>query len=185
MKKFIFCFICLLYSGCAITTTTLVGDITTYTQNGEVLQKWERVVLQEFSNNPYAYTTANSFKTFGVNFYDKKSGKHIIIGNAVPYIIEYTVENNDYEPNADYVTSNTSDNSDQVRLEQEKNKLINQWKSLQVKEQTLVDMMKGKDKKSIEYQNIKNQHSGIVTQMHYVSNKLKDLFNYDILAQGF
>ena len=103
----------------------------------------------------------------------------------MPYIIEFTVENNDYEPNVDYVTSNTSDNSDQVRLEQEKNKLINQWKSLQVKEQTLVDMMKGKDKKSIEYQNIKNQHSGIVTQMLYVSNKLKDLFNYDILAQGF
>jgi hypothetical protein len=165
----------------------MIGDVTAYTQNGEVLQKWERVVLQETVSSSFSgnYVNNNAFKTFGINFYDKKSGKHIIIGNAVPYIIEYTVEKNDYEPNVDHVTNNSSNNSDQVSLEQEKNKLINQWKSLQVKEQTLVDMMKGKDKKSIEYQNIKNQHSGIVTQMHYVSNKLKDLFNYDILAQGF
>ncbi len=185
MKKFIFCFICLLYSGCAITTTTLVGDITTYTQNGEVLQKWERVVLQEFTNNPYAYTTANSFKTFGVNFYDEKSGKHIIIGNAVPYIIEYTVENNDYEPNVDYVTSNTSDSSNQIRLEQEKNKLINQWKSLSIQEQQLKSLIKTEDKGSEEYQNLKNRHKGITTQMDYVNTKLKERFGYDILTIGF
>ena len=186
MKKILFSLLCFICSSCSITTT-MIGDVTTFTQNGEILQKWEQVVLQDVVSSGFTgnYVNNNAFKTFVINFYDKKSGKYIIIGNAVPCIIEYTVENNDYAPNVDYVTSNTSDNSGQVRLEQEKNKLINQWKSLQVKEQTLVDMMKGKDKKSIEYQNIKNQHSGIVTQMHYVSYKLKDLFNYDILAQGF
>ena len=168
MKKIILGLICFVYSSCAFTTT-MIGDVTAYTQNGDVLQKWERVVLQETVSSSFSgnYVNNNAFKTFGINFYDKKSGKHIIIGNAVPYIIEYTVRNSD----------------DESGINQEKNILINQWKSLQVKEQLLKDMMKNKDKNSIEYQNTKNQHSGIVKQMNYVSNKLWNLYGYDILTQ--
>lgn len=69
-------------------TTTYIGSITTYNADGSVLKKWDKVCLHEQSNN---YTTGNAFKPYGVNFYDLESGRFIVIGNAVPYVVEYDI----------------------------------------------------------------------------------------------
>ena len=69
-------------------TTTYIGSITTYNADGSVLKKWDKVCLHEQSNN---YTTSNAFKPYGVNFYDLESGRFIVIGNAVPYLVEYDI----------------------------------------------------------------------------------------------
>lgn len=188
MKKAIFCFVCFVCSSCSIltTTTTLIGDVTTYTQTGEVLQKWEQVVLQQDVNG---YTNSNAFKTFGINFYDKKSGKHIIIGNAVPYIIEYTtnITNIGSTQSVNAGTTNSGNGqtgSEQTRSEDVKNKLISQWRDLSAQEQTLKAEMKKMDKASEEYQSLKNKHKGIIIQMESVANKLWTLFGYDIYMRG-
>ena len=81
-------------------TTTYIGSITTFNADGSILRKWDKVCLHEQSNN---YTTGNAFKSYGVNFYDLESGRFIVIGNAVPYIVEY-----------DIVKRNSSDNPDDV-----------------------------------------------------------------------
>ena len=77
----------LAFTSCAYTTTH-IGSITTYNADGSVLRKWDKVCLHEQSNS---YTTGNAFKTYGVNFYDLESGRFIVIGNAVPYIVEYDI----------------------------------------------------------------------------------------------
>lgn len=69
-------------------TTTYIGSITTFNADGSVLKKWDKVCLHEQSNN---YTTGNAFKPYGVNFYDMESGRFIVIGNAVPYVVEYDI----------------------------------------------------------------------------------------------
>ncbi|MBO7190451.1 MAG: hypothetical protein J6V55_07690 [Alistipes sp.] len=69
-------------------TTTYIGSITTYNADGSVLKKWDKVCLHEQSNN---YTTGNAFKPYGVNFYDLESGRFIVIGNSVPYVVEYDI----------------------------------------------------------------------------------------------
>ena len=77
----------LTFTSCAYTTTH-IGSITTFNADGSVLRKWDKVCLHEQSNS---YTTGNAFKPYGVNFYDLESGRFIIIGNAVPYVIEYDI----------------------------------------------------------------------------------------------
>ena len=69
-------------------TTTYIGSITTYNADGSVLQKWDKVCLHEQTNN---HTTGTAFKPYGVNFYDLESGRFIVIGNAVPYVVEYDI----------------------------------------------------------------------------------------------
>ena len=185
MKKIILGLICFVYSSCAVTTT-MIGDVTAYTQNGEVLQKWERVVLQETVSSSFTgnYTSNNAFKTFGVNFYDKTSGKYIILGNAVPCIIEYTTEGPYNSQDTNYTSESKEQiSSKQSNKEQYKQDLINQWRRLSVQEQALKSLMKGRDKSGIDYQNLKNKHKGIAMQMDYVSNKLWNLYGYDILAR--
>ena len=200
MKKIIFSLLCFICSSCSITTT-MIGDVTTFTQNGEILQKWEQVVLQDVVSSSFTgnYVNNNAFKTFGINFYDKKSGKYIIIGNAVPCIIEYTIESSYNSPNINYqLESRKQVNGDQISSEQDKgvqisgeqdksdqhkSELINQWKSLSNQEIYLKSLMNNTVKNSIDYQNLKNRHKGIVTQMEYISNKLWNLFGYDIKAR--
>ena len=89
MKKFIF-LIATMCVACSCATVC-IGDVTAYNADGSVLDKWEDVVIS--SNN--AYPENSVFKTFGMNFYDTKSEKFIVVGNAVPYIIEYDVHENE------------------------------------------------------------------------------------------
>lgn len=69
-------------------TTTHIGSVTTYNADGTVLQRWDKVCLQEHNRN---YTTASAFKPYGLNFYDIVGGRFIVIGSSVPYIVEYDI----------------------------------------------------------------------------------------------
>ena len=85
--------------GCAYTTTH-IGSVTTYNADGSVLQRWDKVCLQEQSRN---YATTSAFKPYGLNFYDIVSGRFVIIGNSVPYVIEYDILNRNAKDNPDDV----------------------------------------------------------------------------------
>ena len=81
------CTIC----SCAISTYSTIsyyGNVTTFTPQGDTLKVYENVLIQERVGG---YTTENAFKSYGLNFADS-TGKGIIIGNAVPYIVEYKVD---------------------------------------------------------------------------------------------
>ena len=100
MKRYLALVVATLFMCSCSYTTSHIGSITTYNADGSVLKKWDKVCLHEQSNN---YTTGNAFKTYGVNFYDIESGRFIVIGNAVPYIVEY-----------DIVKRNNNDSSDDI-----------------------------------------------------------------------
>lgn len=100
MKKFLFLMVAMTtLCGCAYTTTH-IGSVTTYNADGSVLQRWDKVCLQEQSRN---YATTSVFKPYGLNFYDIVSGRFVIIGNSVPYVIEYDILNRNAKDNPDDV----------------------------------------------------------------------------------
>ena len=80
---------------------SLMGNITTYNNDGSVRKVYKNVVIN------------NAMKPFGVNFYDKYSNKHIIISNSTEYTIEYN----------SYTTSSENLNSDDNKLLEQKAKL--------------------------------------------------------------
>ena len=104
MKKFLFLTIALCsLCSCGITTHSFYGNVTTFTPQGDTLKVYDNVLIQEHING---CVTENAFKNFGLNFIDS-TGKGIIIGNAVPYIVEYKVE---VKTEPDYYEEPTYDN---------------------------------------------------------------------------
>ncbi len=104
MKKNVFTiilfFVCImcLQSCISLTKTTLIGDITTYTQDGKAIKTWKDVTIQEQVENT---NTQSAFKMWGLNFYDKETDQFIIISNTIPYIIEYKSQKETIETNTD------------------------------------------------------------------------------------
>ena len=88
---------------CAITTsiTSCYGNITTFTPQGDTLKVWKNVLIQETVTNGYGANTNNAFKNFGLNFTDS-TGRNIIIGNAIPYIIDYDTIHIEYDYYEEY-----------------------------------------------------------------------------------
>ena len=90
MKKVCIILISLLFvltlSSC---TTTLKGSITAYNADGTILKKWRGITIQEEYNGS---VTKDIIKKNGINFYDPKSKKFIMVTNSVPCIIEYDVK---------------------------------------------------------------------------------------------
>ena len=76
-----------------VSTYSLKGDITCFTDNGEVLRKYENVVIESGYESYGSGKTVNnsSIKAYGLNFIDN-TGKGVIIGKSVPYIIEYRTD---------------------------------------------------------------------------------------------
>ena len=115
MKRiYILCLITIYISSCASITPSnwsMKGDVTAYNHDGSVLKTWENVVIESGTSNTFTGTqvTSSSTKSFGLNFIDPKSGKGVIIGNAVPYIIEYNT-NKEYEQNNTSSESTTTIN---------------------------------------------------------------------------
>lgn len=100
MKRYLAIIVAMvMFSSCSYTTTH-IGSITTYNSDGSVMKKWDNVCLHEQSNN---YTTGDAFKPYGVSFYDIESGRFVIIGNSVPYIIEYDIITRSSKEDADDV----------------------------------------------------------------------------------
>lgn len=76
-----------------VSTYSLKGDITCFTDNGEILKKYENVVIESGYESSFSGKTvnSNSIKSYGLNFIDSV-GKGVIIGKSVPYIIEYRTD---------------------------------------------------------------------------------------------
>ena len=95
MKKFFVIVITLLAVSqiSCVSTYSLKGDITCFTDNGEILKKYENVVIEAgYESYGSGKTVKNSsIKAYGLNFIDK-TGKGVIIGKSVPYIIEYRTD---------------------------------------------------------------------------------------------
>ncbi len=102
MKKILFLLATMcVVSSCTPIVKTCVGDVTAYNADGSVLKKWEGVELSSSSSSSFGSQESSAMKTFGVNFYDNDSKKFIIVGNAVPCIIEYNVQENKYATKSD------------------------------------------------------------------------------------
>lgn len=94
MKRLLFIILALVtLNSCSTYVTNYSGSITVLDSNGKAVKKYENITFQEDVNG---YTKSNSFKSFGLNFYDPNSDKLVILSNAVPYIIEYTTTTNKY-----------------------------------------------------------------------------------------
>lgn len=95
MKKFFVIVITLLAVSqiSCVSTYSLKGDITCFTDNGEILKKYENVVIESGYESYGSGKTVNnsSIKAYGLNFIDS-TGKGVIIGKSVPYIIEYSTD---------------------------------------------------------------------------------------------
>lgn len=163
MKKIIFIVIILLTSSCGVATS-LVGDITAYTLNGDVLGKWENVTIEQNYNS----VTTSSFKTFGVNFFDTKSGKYIILSNATPYIVEY-------KENIQKALNPTMNERQLI-----KKNLIDEYKILNIKKEQIKNDLKLVQKGSVEYKNIKNAYLSVVDRMNKIEYILQTNYFYDV-----
>ena len=71
------------------TTITLKGSITAYNADGTILKKWQGIIIKEEHDGSI---TKDIIKKNGIDFYDPKSGKFIMVTNAVPCIIEYDIK---------------------------------------------------------------------------------------------
>lgn len=72
----------------SITVYKLKGSITAYNADGTILKEWNGITIQEKHNDSIV---ENIIKKNGINFYDPKSKKCIMVTNSVPCIIEYDV----------------------------------------------------------------------------------------------
>ena len=145
-------------SSCAVTKTTFNGNITTYTDSGSVLKKWDNVLIEEYGETQHT----TPFKSFGLNFYDEKNDKFIVISNAVPYIIEYTTETKTY---------NVYDNN---KSKYNKDSLIEEYLILDDELQNLIQKRKTIDKKDINYKVIKDN----INNIKYRQSKIADTLYY-------
>lgn len=155
MKRFFtFIVISTLLSSCAVHRE-LRGNITTYNANGSVLKSWKNVVIQsEVNYGDGTKDEKNVFKTFGVNFYDNTSGNFVVIGNSVPYIIEY--KDNITQKN---VTTNV-----------EKDELKHLYYEYKEKISYYNKQMKIFAKNSEEYNKLKNEKEDLKNKKNEVHN---------------
>lgn len=94
MKNLLILCLAICFTSCVSTSITnwkMEGDVTAFNQDGTVLRTWNNVVIESGTSSALTGTqvTSTSTKSFGLNFIDPETGKGVIIGNAVPYIIEY------------------------------------------------------------------------------------------------
>ena len=174
MKKILFMFIMLFSLGSCVplkTTTTLIGDVTAYNNDGTILRKWDNVIIEEETKESYStsssHTTNNetSLKSFGLNFYDKNLDKFIIITKAVPCIIEYNINTsskvdkpyNDNIPSKDY--------------------LKNTWKELDNEYNNIKKQMKTLDKNSNEYKTLNEKKIGVQKRKTEIENMMFKFYN--------
>ena len=103
MKNLLILCLTICFSSCVSTSITswkMKGDVTAFNHDGTVLRTWNNVILESGTSSVLTGTqiTSTSTKTFGLNFIDPETGKGVIIGNAVPYIIEYSSHNEGNSP---------------------------------------------------------------------------------------
>ena len=160
MKRLAFSAIALLlFCSCSYTTyeTNYVGTISVLDSNGNVVRIWDNITLQ---NEVNGYTNINSFKSFGLNFYDPESGQHIIISNAVPYIIEYNAH------------TKSINHSTPVMDSEERQKLIEQYEELEELKKTYKKQLSTLEKGSDEYYKTKMLINSINKSLFKIGTKI-------------
>lgn len=169
MKKILFIVVMMfsLNSCVSLTTTTLIGDVTAYNDNGTILRKWSGVTIEEKVETTQ---TKTAFKSFGLNFYDNNNDKFVIISDAVPYVIEYEV--NTTTKKYPQPTNNTTTND-----KPSKDELRNSWRTLDAEYESIREQMKGMDKNSDEYKALKTKRNDIQKKKMEVENLMFKHYN--------
>lgn len=174
MKKILFIlFTITMFSSCIATKTTLNGNVITYNDNGTILQEWDNVIIGENYNITDIISGENTnksesaFKSFGLNFYDSNTNKFIILSNAIPYIIQYDVNEEMLFP-----TNNTTTDG-----KPSKDELRNSWRALDAEYDSIREQMKGMDKNSDEYKTLKSKRIDIQKKKMDVENLMFKHYN--------
>lgn len=156
MKKLLFiCCVGLLLQSC-VATYNLVGDVTAYNADGTVMKSWDGVTIA--SGDSWNGQTKSSMKLWGLNFVDPDSGKGVILGNSVPYIIEYNTVH----------TKNTKN----VKKNEEKEKIKNTIDSYQEKYDANKKKLKDPNITKDEKQALKKDNAELFNAMIELKNKL-------------
>ena len=170
MKKFfILCLMAFVMCSCGTIQTyteKCYGSVTTFTPQGEVLQTWDNVLIEETTteyNTMYGTTSVSktsAFKNFGLNFMDMNTGKGVIVHTSIPYIIEYNTEVESTNPPA--IKIDTRPNPEQL---EEKHR--NLRKQIDIYKQE----MKTLKRDSAEYQNKKEQTNVLRGEMRKIEQE--------------
>ena len=189
MKRLAFSIIALgLFCSCSYTTyeTTYVGTITNYIGTitildnyGNTVKRWDNIMLK---NEVNGHTSMDSFKSFGLNFYDPESKQCIILSNAVPYIIEYNTHTKveEYNTHTKVEELNTTDtkNEDRAKFLEERDKLISQYSELKELKTAYKKELSKLDKNSEEYDKTKELIKTTKDKMKEIYQTLCNKYNY-------
>ena len=173
MKKFfILCFTAFVMCSCGTIqtyTAKYYGSVTTFTPQGEVLQTWDNVLIDETTteyNTLYGTTSVSktsAFKKFGLNFIDMNTGKGVVVHTSIPYIIEYNTE---LETTSSTQTEEIKDDASSLEIK---------YHNLQSQISANKKEMRKFSKDSAEYKIKKEQNEALRNQMNEIEKKYIEL----------
>lgn len=157
MKKMLFiCCMGLLLQSC-ISTYKVVGDVTAYNADGTVMKSWNDVTIASGDN--LNGQTNSAMRLWGLNFEDPDSGKGVILGSSVPYIIEYD-------------TTHAKNDTKDVKKSEEREKIKNTINSYQEKYDANKEKLKNPNITKDEKQILKRENAELFNAMMELKNKL-------------
>lgn len=157
MKKLLFiCCMGLLLQSC-VSTYKVVGDVTAYNIDGTVMKSWNDVTIA--SGDTWNGQTNSAMRLWGLNFVDPDSGKGVILGNSVPYIIEYD-------------TTHAKNDTKDVKKSEEREKIKNTINSYQEKYDANKEKLKDPNITKDEKQILKRENAELFNAMMELKNKL-------------
>ena len=173
MKRFfIFCLMAFVMCSCGTIQTyteKCYGSVTTFTPQGEVLQTWDNVLIEETTteyNTMYGTTSvskASAFKNFGLNFIDMNTGKGVIVHTSIPYIIEYNTE------------QETTSSTKTEKIKEDVSSLETKYYNLQNQISANKKEMRKLSKDSAEYKIKKEQNEVLRGQMNEIEKRYLEL----------
>lgn len=170
---YIFAILMVILSSCAVTTTTLVGNITTLSSDGTPIKTWENVTLSKETQFLSETESTNAMKTFGINFYDEEANKFVILSHAVPCVIEYVVDSK--VDNNPFKKDNPKPSDEEIAEELTTDYFIYDEKIKANKRQ-----MKGLPTDSKEFLYLEKENAQYQERMDALNEKHKALVNREI-----
>ena len=176
-KFFILCLMAFVMCSCGTIQTYVekcYGSVTTFTPQGEVLQTWDNVLIEETIteyNTMYGTTSVSktsAFKNFGLDFIDMNTGKGVIVHTSIPYIIEYNTE------------QETTSSAKTEKIKEDESSLETKYHNLQNQISANKKEMRKLSKDSAEYKNKKEQNEVLRDQMYEIEKKYRELTGMDM-----